>query len=65
MKPDELKQLIADSLNEFYKHRSQRLGTLKLKQILLRKNPYLYKALGKEKRPRNHRRNPQGILEFI
>jgi Type II restriction endonuclease EcoO109I len=46
MNPDELKQLIADSLNEFYKRRSQRLGTLKLNQVLLRKNPYLYKALG-------------------
>jgi hypothetical protein len=46
VKTDELRELIAKSLGEFYKRRMQRLGTLKLRQVLLRKNPYLYKALG-------------------
>lgn len=41
-----LRQLIAESLDEFYRRRTHRLGSLKLKHILLRKNPYLYKALG-------------------
>jgi hypothetical protein len=46
MTNDELRKLIAKSLDEFYSRRMQRLGTLKLRQVLLRKNPYLYKALG-------------------
>jgi len=46
MTNDELRDLIAKSLGEFYSRRMQRLGTLKLRQVLLRKNPYLYKALG-------------------
>ncbi len=43
---DELRTLIARSLDDFYRRRTQRLSKLRLKQILLRKNPYLYKALG-------------------
>lgn len=46
MNNDELRALIAQSLGEFYQRRIQRLGTLKLRNVLLRKNPYLYKALG-------------------
>ncbi len=46
MNNDELKALIADRLNEFYKRRLQRLQTLRLNNVLQRKNPYLYKALG-------------------
>ncbi|MBI5034888.1 MAG: cytoplasmic protein [Chloroflexi bacterium] len=46
MNPNELKQIIANSLGDFYKRRIQRLGTLKLRSVLQRKNPYLYKALG-------------------
>ena len=46
MKTDELRELIARSLGVFYQRRIQRLSALKLKDILLRKNPYLYKALG-------------------
>lgn len=46
MNTDELRALIAKSLGGFYQRRIQRLGTLKLKSILLRKNPYLYKAIG-------------------
>ncbi|MBI5300928.1 MAG: hypothetical protein HY868_02235 [Chloroflexi bacterium] len=48
MKTNELRELIAKSLNEFYARRLQALGTLKLRKVLLRKNPYLYKALGTE-----------------
>lgn len=48
MKSDELRELIAKSLNDFYVRRMQSLGTLKLRQVLLRKNPYLYKAIGTE-----------------
>lgn len=40
----ELGELIAASLDEFYRRRIQRLSGLKLRQILGRKNPYLYKA---------------------
>lgn len=46
MTNEELRELIAKSLEDFYTRRMQRLGTLKLRQVLLRKNPYLYKALG-------------------
>lgn len=49
MTNDELRKLIAKSLDEFYSRRMQRLGTLKLRQVLLRKNPYLYKALGTQR----------------
>ena len=45
----ELEKLIAKCLKEFYNRRLQRLGTLKLKDYLKRKNPYLYKAIGTEK----------------
>lgn len=43
---EQLQQLIAKSLDDFYRRRTQKLATLKLKQILSRKNPYLYKAIG-------------------
>jgi hypothetical protein len=48
MTPDELKQLIARQLDVFYQRRLQKIGTLKLKQVLHRKNPYLFKALGSQ-----------------
>jgi hypothetical protein len=51
MTPDELKQLIARQLDEFYQHRLQKIGTLKLRQVLQRKNPYLFKALGSQNAP--------------
>lgn len=44
-----LKKLIARCLQDFYDRRLQRLETLKLKDYLKRKNPYLYKAIGTEK----------------
>ena len=46
MKRPKLQKLIVKCLQEFYQRRMQRLGRLKLKQVLRRKNPYLYKALG-------------------
>jgi len=45
---NELEILISRCLMDFYKRRMERLGKLKLKQILKRKNPYLYKALGNQ-----------------
>lgn len=44
--PDRLKNLIAKKLVEFYRCRIEKLANLKLKVILRRKNPYLYKAIG-------------------
>ncbi len=48
MKTDELRGLIAKSLDDFYRRRIQRLSTLKLKNLVLRKNPYLLKAIGSD-----------------
>jgi hypothetical protein len=45
---DKLRAVIANSLNDFYDRRMECLGALKLRKVLLRKNPYLYKALGTE-----------------
>ena len=44
--PNELKSLISDKLGDFYRARIEKLSRLKLKQILKRKNPYLYRAVG-------------------
>jgi hypothetical protein len=46
MNTEELKKLIADHLIEFYRRRLQKIQTLRLKQVLKRKNPYLFKAIG-------------------
>jgi len=46
MTSGELRALIIRCLKDFYERRLQRLTTLKLKQVLRRKNPYLYKAIG-------------------
>jgi|SRR5581483_11466415 hypothetical protein len=43
---EQLQQLIAQALDDFYRRRIQRLADLKLRAILRRKNPYLYKAIG-------------------
>ncbi len=48
MNTDELRVLIAKSLEDFYRRRMQSLGSLKLQKVLLRKNPYLFKAIGTE-----------------
>jgi len=48
MNSEQLQELIATHLNEFYQRRLQKIGTLRLKQVLRRKNPYLFKALGSQ-----------------
>ncbi len=49
MNTESLGKLIAKCLQDFYNRRLQRVETLKLKDFLRRKNPYLYKAIGTEK----------------
>lgn len=44
----EIEAKIAECLEDFYKRRLSALGSLKLKRILRRKNPYLFRALGNE-----------------
>lgn len=46
--PDKLEELIKRCLNEFYQRRFEKLKSLRLRQVLKRKNPYLFKALGTE-----------------
>ena len=41
-----LTDLILACLKDFHRRRLERLNTLKLKQVLKRKNPYLFKAVG-------------------
>lgn len=43
---DELQALIKSVLEDFYSRRAQMLANLQLKDVLKRKNPYLYKARG-------------------
>ncbi|MFQ5862679.1 MAG: PmeII family type II restriction endonuclease [Candidatus Brocadiales bacterium] len=49
MDTKELEKLVAKCLKVFYKRRLEKLESLKLKDYLKRKNPYLYKAIGTEK----------------
>lgn len=49
MNTDELEALIKQQLHVFYGHRLNRVRTLKLKAVLKKKNPYLFKATGVEK----------------
>ena len=49
METKEIEKLISRCLRDFYDRRLQRLETLKLKDYLKRKNPYLYRAIGTEK----------------
>jgi hypothetical protein len=44
--PDSLVELIRRRLDEFYSRRINSLANLKLKKVLKKKNPYLYKARG-------------------
>ena len=46
-----LQDLITAKLNEFHKRRIAKLDGLKLKHILKRKNPYLFKAIGTQSAP--------------
>lgn len=45
---DKLEALIKKCLNDFYERRFETLKKLRLRQVLKRKNPYLFKALGTE-----------------
>lgn len=49
METDELRSLISNCLRDFYERRLQTLEQLKLSDFLLRKNPYLFRALATEK----------------
>ncbi len=44
-----LEKLIEENLNKFYESRLEKLDKLKLKTVLRRKNPYMFKALNTEK----------------
>ncbi|MCS6920043.1 MAG: PmeII family type II restriction endonuclease [Fimbriimonadales bacterium] len=46
MNLNELEQLIKERLEDFYRRRIENLRTLRLKQVLRRKNPYLMRATG-------------------
>ena len=46
--PNKLENLIKRCLNDFYERRFEKLEKLQLRQVLKRKNPYLFKALGTE-----------------
>jgi hypothetical protein len=46
MKSEELQQIIKEGLEDFAEKRLQRLERLKLREMLRRKNPYLFKAIG-------------------
>ncbi|MFF0830242.1 PmeII family type II restriction endonuclease [Brevibacillus sp. NPDC003359] len=49
MNIDQIEKLISELLDNFYRRRIEKITTLKLKDTLARKNPYLYKSLGIEK----------------
>jgi hypothetical protein len=49
MKNEELEVLIAKCLHVFYDRRMKRIQELKLRDVLKRKNPYLFRATGIEK----------------
>lgn len=42
----QLEQIVQDALDEFYERRINNINTLKLRNVLKRKNPYLYRAIG-------------------
>lgn len=44
--PSELEALVHQRLSDFYQRRLQKLSTLKLKDTLKKKNPYLFRAVG-------------------
>lgn len=45
----DLENKISELLDDFYKRRIDKIKTLKLKHALVRKNPYLYRAIGVQK----------------
>ena len=44
LKINEVKQYVEENISDFHKRRVDKLGQLKLKDILRKKNPYLFKA---------------------
>lgn len=46
MSPLELEVLIRQSLDQFYQRRIKKLSELKLRNVLSKKNPYLFRAVG-------------------
>lgn len=46
METDKLEALVKNSLEDFYQRRINKLSTLKLKDTLRKKNPYLFRAVG-------------------
>ncbi|HXG91387.1 MAG TPA: PmeII family type II restriction endonuclease [Blastocatellia bacterium] len=49
MDSNELEELVRKSLDDFYQRRINKLSTLKLKDTLKKKNPYLFRAIGIQK----------------
>ena len=49
MNQSELENLIRRSLDDFYQRRMKKLSELKLNDVLRKKNPYLYRAIGVQK----------------
>lgn len=47
--PGEIELKISNLLDDFYYRRMEKIKTLKLKDTLKRKNPYMYRAIGVEK----------------
>ncbi|EGL83624.1 putative cytoplasmic protein [Caldalkalibacillus thermarum TA2.A1] len=47
--PKELENKIGELLDEFYRRRTEKIKTLRLKDTLKRKNPYLFRAIGIQK----------------
>lgn len=45
----QIEEKIAELLDKFYERRIDKIQTLKLKQTLKRKNPYLFRAIGNQK----------------
>lgn len=46
---NELEALVRKSLDDFYQRRINKLSTLKLRDTLKKKNPYLFRAIGVQK----------------
>ncbi len=49
MDSNELEALVRKSLDDFYQRRINKLSTLKLRDTLKKKNPYLFRAIGVQK----------------
>jgi hypothetical protein len=49
MDSNELELLVRKSLEDFYQRRINKLSTLKLRDTLKKKNPYLFRAVGIQK----------------